>query len=167
MSYFIKVDLETGKNLHQINQDLLPLTRNGIHTNLKKRVLIRFFEPNATARSLYNPQFNTTDLTLCVSNPELMEIIKSLEYEIPRLNKPLEKPEYPNCFKVKIKNTTFVHYDNSKEKIDLINPLTPFVSGFRCIVELKPYSQCGNVGLTLVASELVVYELSNGNTFKA
>ena len=96
-----------------------------------------------------------------------MEIIKQLESEIPRLNKPLEKPDYLNYFRIKIKPTTFVHYDNSKEKLDLINPLTPFVSAFRCIAELKPFSQCGNVGLTLVASELVVYELSNGNTFKA
>ena len=43
----------------------------------------------------------------------------------------------------------------------------PFISGFRVVCELKPYSQCGNIGLTLVANDLVVYELSNGNTFKA
>ena len=153
MPYFIDVDLENSENIHLLEStNLLPLTKNGIHMNFQKRVRIRFYEPNTTARLLYNAQFNASEIILCISNPDLIQIIKQLETEIPRLNKPLEKPDYLNYFRIKIKPTTFVHYDNSKEKLDLINPLTPFVSAFRCIAELKPYSQCGNVGLTLVAS---------------
>ena len=82
-----------------------------------------------------------------------METIKAPEYEIPCLDKYLEKPEYPNCFKVKIKNTAFVHFDHSKDSINLLNPLVSFITGFGCVCKLKPYTQCGNVGLTLVASE--------------
>ena len=107
MSYFIDVDLEYGDNIHFLEStNLLPLTKNGIHMNFQKRVRIRFYEPTTTARLLYNPQFNATELILCVCNEELMQIIKQLESEIPRLNKPLKKTDYLN---------TFVHYNNSKE----------------------------------------------------
>ena len=81
MSYFIDVDLENGENLHLLEStNLLPLTKNGIHMNFQKRIRIRFFEPNTTARLLYNPQFNPTELILCVNSPELMQIIKQLKY---------------------------------------------------------------------------------------
>ena len=66
MSYFIDVHLESGDNLHLLdNQNLLPLTKNGMHSNFQKRVRIRFYEPNTTSRLLYNQQFNPNKLILC------------------------------------------------------------------------------------------------------
>ena len=54
-----------------------------------------------------------------------MQFIKQFECNIPQLNTHMEKEGYLDCFRVKVKPTTFVHNDNSTEHIDLLNPLVP------------------------------------------